>query len=339
VPGPLSALSQVPGLRRVLGWLIDKNEPDSRRRFRIVYSTETQFRLMERPGDPPARWTFNFTEEADSATVRVRDFVSTEDEIPWHRGLELEVDVVAADFDEAIGMGGQWAETALTLLAAAGRAPATPAEPQVAYEITPDVREREFAQWYTDLPILVGKTAVPREAFAALFNPLLVGPPGTTDWRLTQRLLLSLSWHRLAMSETDPLTRFLILWLAFEALTPLLTEHYGVEPEGFQGLRALAAEDREDGSEFISQALGLRRDLFHTRRVPIEGMKERARNYLPRLQRLLVLGWLTILDRDQSELALFPKGSGGSLSGPADRLRNDRSSRRKRVALWPTPPP
>jgi hypothetical protein len=131
----------------------------------------------------------------------------------------------------------------------------------------------------------------------------------------------------------------LILWLAFEALTPLLTEHYGVEPEGFQGLRALAAEDREDGSEFISQALGLRRDLFHTRRVPIEGMKERARNYLPRLQRLLVLGWLTILDRDQSELALFPKGSGGSLSGPADRLRNDRSSRRTRVALWPTPPP
>jgi hypothetical protein len=294
-------------LRRVLGWLIDKNEPGSRRRFRIVYSTETQFRLMERPGDPPARWTFNFTEEPDSATVRVRDFVSTEDEIPWHRGLELEVDVVAGDLDEAISSGGQWAETALTLLAAAGRAPATPAEPQVAYEITPDVREREFAQWYTDLPILVGKTPVPRDAFAALFNPLLAGPPGTTDRRLTQRLLLSLSWHRLAMSETDPLTRFLILWLAFEALEPLLRHHYGVADQGFQGLRALADELGEGGSAFITDVLGLRRDLFHTRRVPIDDMKERASECLRRLQRLLVAGWLTLLGRPQSELALFPE--------------------------------
>jgi hypothetical protein len=278
------------------------------RLFRFVCFADTHFRLMERPGDAPARWTLNFNEKPP-ATVRARDVVVTEDEIPWHRGLELEVDLAAADLQAAISSGTQWAETALTLLAAAGRAPASPAEPQVAYEITPGVREREFAQWYTDLPILLGKTPVAKDAFAALFNPLLAGPPGTDDWRLTQRLMLSLSWHRLAMSETDPLTRFLVLWLAFEALTPLLTEHYGVDPEGFQGLRSLADEVADDGSDFISQVLGLRRDLFHTRRVSIDGMKERAREFLPRLQDLVVLGWLTILGRPQSELAVFPSAA------------------------------
>jgi hypothetical protein len=180
------------------------------RLFRLVCFADTHFRLMERPGDASARWTFNFNEEPP-ATVRVRDVVVTEDEIPWHRGLELEVDLAAADLQEAISSGVRWAETTLTLLAAAGRAPASPAEPHAAYEITPGVREREFAQWYADLPILLGKTPVVQDAFAALFNPILAGPPGTDDWRLTQRLMLSLSWHRLAMSETDSLTRFLIL--------------------------------------------------------------------------------------------------------------------------------
>jgi hypothetical protein len=73
--------------------------------------------------------------------------------------------------------------------------------------------------------------------------------------------MLSLSWHRLGMSETDPLTRFLILWLASEALGPLLREHYHVEGQGFQGLRALAEKLGEGGSAFITAVLGLRRDL------------------------------------------------------------------------------
>jgi hypothetical protein len=118
--------------------------------------------------------------------------------------------------------------------------------------------------------------------------------------------MLSLSWHRLAMSETDALTRFLILWLAFEALTPLLAEHYAVDAGGHGGLRALADATGEGGSAFITQVLGLRRDVFHTRRVSVEGMKERAAAYLPGLQRLLVLGWLVILGRPTDELDLFP---------------------------------
>jgi hypothetical protein len=176
----------------------------------------------------------------------------------------------------------------------------------VGYEITPGVREREFAQWYRDLPILVGKTPITQDAFGSLFNPLLAGEPGTEDDRLTQRLMLSLSWHRQAMSHTDSLFRFLILWLAFESLTPLLTELYDVDPEGFQGLRALAEETGEGGSEFITQVLGLRRDLFHTRRVPVQGMKDRATEHMPRLQRLLVLGWLKLLGRPHTDLEMFP---------------------------------
>jgi hypothetical protein len=77
--------------------------------------------------------------------------------VPWHRGLELQVDVFTEDLDAAIELSKQWAEAVLTLLSAVGRAASTPAEAFVAYEITPEIREREFAQWYRDLPIMVGK--------------------------------------------------------------------------------------------------------------------------------------------------------------------------------------
>jgi hypothetical protein len=277
------------------------------RLFRIVYTTETQFRLMERAADDPILWRFNFIEDSgEPVTVFVRDLVSKVNDVPWHRGLELQVDVPAADLEAAISSARNWAEAVLTLLSAAGRASASPAEEFVGYEITPGVREREFAQWYRDLPILVGKTPITQDAFGSLFNPLLAGGPGTEDDRLKQRLMLSLSWHRQAMSHTDSLFRFLILWLAFESLTPLLTELYDVDPEGFQGLRALAEETGEGGSDFITQVLGLRRDLFHTRRVPVQGMKDRATEHIPRLQRLLVLGWLKLLGRPHTDLEMFP---------------------------------
>lgn len=261
---------------------------------------------MERAADPPASWAFNFTERDTPVAVLARDVVEEVDDVPWHHGLEIQVDLSASDMDSATASGANWAETVLTLLAAGGRASAGRAEPILAYEITPGIQEREFAQWYPDIPILVGKTPVTQDAFGALFNPLLVSGPGPEDDRLAQRTMLSLSWHRLAMGERDNLTRFLILWLALEALNPLLTDVYGVESNGFQGLRALADETGQGGSALISAVLGLRRDLFHTRRVEVQGMKDRAAEYTPSLQNLLVLGWLKVLARSLGELSLFP---------------------------------
>ena len=122
-----------------------------------------------------------------------------------HR-LQLQVEITADDVLSAADAAKNWAESVLTLLTGAARAPAGPAELEVAYEITPGIREREFAQWYTDVPVLLGKTPVTREAFGALFEPLLVFDPGISDERLSHRMMLSVSWHRLAMAETDRLT-------------------------------------------------------------------------------------------------------------------------------------
>jgi hypothetical protein len=103
---------------------------------------------------------------------------------------------------------------------------------------------------------------------------------------------------------TEPLLRFLTLWISFEALEPRLAEHYSVDSRGFQGLRRLAAE-HGCSSEDITIALGVRQDLFHARRVLPADVRTRAQSLLPTLERLVVAGWLTVLGAP-GELAGFP---------------------------------
>jgi hypothetical protein len=264
---------------------------------------------MERAGDDPVKWDLNLPRAEGMTRIRIRDRVEVDHDVPWHRGLEIQVEGDASDLDDAIAVMQTDAEAALILLSAAGRAQTGPAEPWVAYEVTDGVSERAFAQWYKDLPIVVGKTPVRAGAFGALFEGLFVDGPGVADERLMWRVLSSLSFHRFAMEETDPLTRFLALWIAFEALTPLLGDHYGVAQGGFGGLRALANDAIGDGgSEFVSQALGLRRDVFHARRVPADEIKRRAKELVPRLEDLVLHGWLTILNRHEDQ-ENFPAAS------------------------------
>ena len=61
-------------------------------------------------------------------------------------------------------------------------------------------------------------------AFGALFNAVF-NAPDPNDRRL-QRTMLSMSWHRLALDEMEPLTRFLLLWFACEAVEPPLRGAY-----------------------------------------------------------------------------------------------------------------
>jgi hypothetical protein len=225
--------------------------------FRVVFHATSEFRLMEKPGDEAARWNFNIILPEGPVHISVRDRVVLENDVPSHKGLEIQVDRPASDIDAAIESSIGDAETVLIMLAAAGRAPVRPVEPQVAYDITPGLTERDFVQWYHDVPIVVGKSRVTTAGFGPLYEALFTEREGVTDQRVMWRVLQSMSWHRRSLDETDPLTRFLILWLAFEGVGPVLAEHYAVDSSGFGGLRALANEVLGDptGSDLITKAL------------------------------------------------------------------------------------
>jgi hypothetical protein len=102
------------------------------------------------------------------------------------------------------------------------------------------------------------------------------------------------------------------LWLAIEALEPLLADHYGCESKGFGGLRALAEDrvtgDPGAGSDRVSTALGVRRDLFHSLRVNVETLKGRAREQIEFAENLLHRGWGAVLAVEDLERRL-PQGS------------------------------
>ena len=209
-------------------------------RYTVVLKSASQLRLMDKTVGRPGFWLLN-REAPDHTEVRVRDDVLEEDDIPWHRGVMFEVNCEAPTIDDATKAARGEAEATATLMAAAARAPVGPARPVLAVDVTPGIEDRSFLQWVYGGAIVVGKTVVTPQAFGAFHGSLLeAGSLGTTDQRLLDRALLSLSWYRLALGETDALTRFMHLWLAVEAMEPLLADHFGCDSQGFGGLRALA---------------------------------------------------------------------------------------------------
>lgn len=220
--------------------------------------------------------------------VTVRDLVEIEQGLPRHLGFEYSVELEAPDIEQAAAAGNRWAETVAFMLSSTTRAPVGRLYLQLAYEITPGVPERDFRQWFRDPPIPVSKPSVNRAAFGELRERIdeLAGYEG--NQKLVWRTVLSLSWFRQGLEETDPIFRFHKLMVAAEALNPLLDERYGIpenDRRGFQGLRRLADEVGL-GAAWVSNALNVRRKLFHGLRVTAEELRSDAQAVLSDLEGL-----------------------------------------------------
>jgi hypothetical protein len=216
-----------------------------------------------------------------------------ENDVPVHQGLEIEVSFHAEDIDAAIARAVAAAESALIFLAAASRAPIAAIRPIVAYDITPGITQHPLVQWVTGVMLGIAKQVVPQDVFGAIFDGVSAQPE-----RLAQRLMLSMSWHRQALDEKDPGFRFLKLWLACEALEPVLADHYHVDGKGFQGLRQLAIEGGFT-SEDISHARKVRRDLYHALRVKPDHIRTGAVAALPMLESLVIEAWFRLLGKPE----------------------------------------
>jgi hypothetical protein len=266
------------------------------RLFRVVLASDTSLRLMEKGGDGPSRWRFPFT-SGPVRLVTVGDILRQEQGLPRHQGFQYTVEIEGSDIDQAAEDAHGWAETIAFTLAAARRAAVGRVVLQLAYEITPDIAERDFRQWYWDPPIPIAKPPVDQAVFGELRERIDTLANDATAERLLWRSIISLSWFRQALEETDPLFRFYKLWVGVEALNPLLDEHYGIPTDqraGFQGLRKLAEEEGM-GSDWVSGPLGLRRQLFHAVRVTADDLRRTADSFVAELEALCVAGWKLLL--------------------------------------------
>lgn len=288
--------------------------------FRAVFHSDTRVRLRQQATDPAGEWTFRF--DAPGNVVRaegvVRDSVRVDEEgIPWQPGLEVAVEVEAEGVEEAEAVALSVAETALFMLACARRAPVRQAKLHVLYEIGPDVSERVFRQVFWGFPVPTGHATADQDAIVQLWNQLM-----TVSDRIQHRVVVSLSWFRLALEEADPLMRFVRLWLAAEALDPLLRDLYGLKqyeesqpepvekkkPPSNPGLRELERRTFGDASEVIRGALKLRWAVFHPQRKTRLQLLAMAKPVNGPLEDLIVAGWRAALGMTEDP---FPETSVG----------------------------
>jgi hypothetical protein len=254
----------------------------------ILHARGGHARLAENIADAPGAWKFRV--QGDSPfEVRMRDVM----EGPLHhRGLVLRVDLDAEDpvsaGNEAVGH----AEPTLAFAAASARAPIGDVIPLLSFDVTPDIEEREFAQWFYDLDFPLGKAP----ASVKIFGPLLQAVFESADTRVRSRLTLSVSWYTRALRETQPLIRFLMVWMALEAVSAPLADRLSIEDNhGHQSLRRIA-NDPAEGRGFLSEVLDVRRKLLHDLRTSPGTLAPRADAALPRMENVLLAAWSELVD-------------------------------------------
>jgi hypothetical protein len=267
------------------------------RLFRIVFTSATSLRLMDKAADDPSTWGFPF----DSVPVRlvtVRDIVALEQGLPRHLGLEFAVEMEGDGLDQAASAARTWAESVAFTLAAARRAPVGRLAYLVAYEITPGIDEREFRQWFWDPPIPVSKPVADPGVLGPLRDQMEAAAEDSEAAERLPRAVISLGWFRQALDETDPLFRFHKLWVAVEALNAPLDDLFEIPKNGrsgFQGVRRLC-EESGFGSRLVSEALNLRRHLYHAMGASsTDELRRTAEALMPRLESVCIAAWKRLL--------------------------------------------
>jgi hypothetical protein len=274
----------------------------AKRIFRFVFFVGSGCRLQENPADPPATWQVTVAVGTDTAEVCVRDVVHDSSGVPTHLGLEVQIVVSAANWDEAFQRARGLATLYSSSLSVATRAWIETLEPVVAYEITPDVVDREFRQWHRDVGLPVGKTVVAADAFGRI-QERLVALVESNDAFLTR---MAVEFYVAGLRELEPVLRFMLFWPAAEALDPLLRNRLtrAKADQRHWGLKAFARELGEDPG-LINASYDLRTDLFHVRPGrSTQRLIAEAGDLGSRLEALVVRAVCRVLDMPEAEQLL-----------------------------------
>lgn len=261
--------------------------------FRFVFLADSDVRLMPNAGDSPAAWAF---EHGSTERVLVRDVLDHINGVPRHQKLCLNVVCEGGTLDDHLHDHARaLAETTLILLSASSRAPTGDVEFFVAYETTPNENGRAFLQWLPASELPAPRTPAPHELMGEIWDA--IQRAAAADAPLAQRVVLSMSWYRRAIRETEPLFRFTNLWLSLEALNPRLADAFEVsadERQGLSGVRRLLEELTGDRKTFRA-AVKARQDILHVKRVLPVDVRRRVEPLLVSLDDAVAAGWRRLL--------------------------------------------
>jgi len=243
-----------------------------------------------------------------------------EETIPGSRiqsGLLLRVFLRAENLKEAINEAKSFADGIISFITlATGVGLEIPSE-NLAYEITPNISEREFIQIYHNpFRIAVSRRTLNHELLIQLMDHFMKSEPETGE-----RIGRSIRWYRMGTTTFDVFDRFNCFWIGLEALNPVLQkklkvgddktkchrcQHEWVSTPTVSGIRSFVQTKIPEGGKLYKRFRDLRINLMHSR----EGfgkLHAEATELSPKIGEVLYRAICYLLGIEQWETVAYKK--------------------------------
>lgn len=246
---------------------------DGNRDFLVLMTARPGTRLPE--GN---KIELNFLEDSTKTTVTVINLQEADSSgtlIPV--GLTLEVRVKANNIDNAIAKAAAVADGVLSFASLCSGVGLPVARVELAYDASPGITDREFIQFFHDLPMRISRKSVDPRTIIDLLNKAFE----VTDLDVRGRLLRAITWCRKGSLTTDVLDKFTCYWIGLETLNPVLQAklkvpddphhcpkcgHEWVGTPTVSGVRVYIQKQLSDVHEVYSRIRDLRINLMHGKR-------------------------------------------------------------------------
>lgn len=258
-----------------------------------MFLVDSDVRLMPNAADDAGEWAF---EHSPTERVLVRDVIDDINGVPRHRMLCLLVTCHGTDLDDSLlGHARELAESTLILLSASSRAQTADVEFFVAYEVSENEKGRAILQWLIVPDLPQPRTPAPHALNAEVWEA--IHRAAADDQPLAQSVVLSMSWYRRALRETEVLFRFSNLWLSLETLTHPLADSFSIPPNkrgNLAGLRKFLVE-QTGGNGTFKRANRARNDMFHGDHVLPAAIRATVEPMIGTLDDAVVSAWRRLL--------------------------------------------
>lgn len=257
--------------------------------FVVVLSLKPAARLPQNLG----RLELNFAEPEPDGLKKVW-ITKIEENIKGtsvQTGLRFRVFLNAESIRDAIDLAKGLTDGVVSFLTMmTGRGMDIPRE-EIAYELTPDVQERDFVQvFYTPITLPSRRQVDPQPLIDFIDRQMKLEAP------FAEHLIRAIRWYRLGATVTDIFDQFNCFWIGLEALNPLLQRklsakddptvcpecgHRWVTTPTVSGIRAFIRDKMKDGKTLYRNIRQLRNDIMHSTKE-LRELRELVSAYAPK---------------------------------------------------------
>lgn len=173
---------------------------------------------------PDEIFEFEFTDMA----IKIRQIRDSLDKVisSLNNGCLMEVKLSEKDIDSAIEKAFEVSEFFLSIICLDTGLPSHSSKIVLAYEISENVEERIFRQYFPDIPFSIKSAEIERDGFFDNVKTIYQYVHGPEKIKYKHRVYRAMRWFRKGLSSHDPLDQFLFFWHGLETINPILAEYF-----------------------------------------------------------------------------------------------------------------